>query len=319
MHFLRECSVYTVRILEPADQPALEAFCLPRIATSMFLLSNSRAAGLVDRGERYQGTYAGAFLDLTDGEGPKCVGVVAHCWNKMLIPQAPDHLDELWRAAVRASGRPIGGALGPADQVGAMVEAWRAEGWSVEMRLDQQEKLYVLPLEELRVPEALRTGQLRGRRITAADVDQVVCWTVAFDVESLHEEDGPRERQSARASVEHKLEDGHLWVVEARTAAGDLPVAVSGLNAALREAVQIGPVYTPPELRCRGYARAVVAASLLDVRAQGVHTAILFTGEDNLPAQKAYAALGFRHVGMFRLVLLKTPIADEGRRTTDDE
>jgi predicted GNAT family acetyltransferase len=165
-------------------------------------------------------------------------------------------------------------------------------------------------LDELRVPEALHAGRLRGRRVTAADVDLVTRWEAAFEIESLNEEDGPRLQRSARASVERKLEDGHLWVVEARTAAGDLPVAVSGFNAALREAVQIGPVYTPPELRRRGYARAVVASSLLDARAQGVQTAILFTGEDNLPAQKAYTALGFRHVGMFRLLLLKTPISD---------
>ena len=84
-------------------------------------------------------------------------------------------------------------------------------------------------------------------------------------------------------------------------------MALSGFNAVLREAVQIGPVYTPPELRRRGYARAAVAASLLDARAEGVQTAILFTGQDNLPAQKAYTALGFRHVGAFRLVLLKEP------------
>jgi ribosomal protein S18 acetylase RimI-like enzyme len=313
--------VPTIRILTLQDQPALEAFCLPRIATSMFLLSNSRAAGLADHGERYQGTYAGAFSGGGQGAARKCVGVVAHCWNKMLIPQAPEHLDELWRAAVRASGRPIGGALGPADQVGAMVEAWHAEGWPVDVQLDQQERLYVLPLEELHVPEALRAGQLRGRRITAQDVDQIVDWTVAFDVESLHEEEGPSLRQSSRASVQHKLEDGHMWVVEKRTTEGTyISVATSGFNAALREAVQIGPVYTPPELRRRGYARAVVAASLLDARAEGVRTAILFTAEDNLPAQKAYTALGFRHVEAFRLVLLRTPIsgADEARRTEDE-
>jgi predicted GNAT family acetyltransferase len=299
-----------IRILRPQDQPALEAFCLPRIATSMFLLNNSRAAGLTDRGERFQGTFAAAFEQDAAG-GPQIAGVVAHCWNRMLIPQAPAHLDKLWREAVRVSGRPIGGALGPADQVSAMVDAWRAEGWTVDVQLDEQEKLYVLPLDELRVPEALRTGQVRGRRIAAHDLEQVVRWQVAFEIECLNREAGPDLLQSSRASVERKLADGHMWVVEAYTAEGQpTPVAISGFNAVLREAVQIGPVYTPPEQRRQGYARAAVAASLLDARAEGVETAILFTGEDNLPAQKAYTALGFRYVGIFRLVLLKTPIGD---------
>jgi len=311
--------VSRIRILTPQDQPALEAFCLPRIESSMFLLNNSRAAGLADHGERFQGTYAAAFDKSADGDA-QVVGVVAHCWNKMLIPQAPDRLDELWRAAVHVSGRPIGGALGPADQVSAMVEVWHAESGSVDVQLDERERLYVLPLDELRVPEALRSGRLRGRRITAEDLDQIVRWEVAFEVEGLHEEDGPDLRRSSRDSVQRKLENGHMWVVEERTAEGDyVPLATSGFNAALREAVQIGPVYTPPELRRRGYARAVVAASLLDARAEGVRTAILFTGEDNLPAQKAYTSLGFRYVEEFRLVLLRMPIpgTDEGRMPPD--
>ena len=296
----------TIRILTPQDQPALEAFCLPRIASSMFLLSNSRAAGLVDHGQPYQATYAAAFQG--SASTAPLVGVVAHCWNQMLIPQAPDHLDALWREAVRLSVRPIGGAIGPADQVQALVEAWAAAGWTVDVQLDQHEKLYSLSLDELRVPEALQTGHLRGRRITAEDVDQIVRWRVAFAVESLHEQEDPDLRRSTRASVERSCQSGHIWLVEEQGPQGYTPAATSAFNAALDEAVQIGGVYTPPELRRRGYARAAVAASLLDARAEGAHTAILFTGDDNLPAQKAYAALGFRHVGAYRLVLLRTPI-----------
>jgi predicted GNAT family acetyltransferase len=143
----------------------------------------------------------------------------------------------------------------------------------------------------------------------AADVERAAGWSVDFAVESMGEQDAPKLHRSTRASVQRKLDSGHLWLVEARGPAGAwAPVAMSGFNAALDEAVQIGPVYTPPELRRRGYARASVAASLLDARADGVQTAVLFTGEENLPAQKAYTALGFRHVGMFRLVLLKTPL-----------
>jgi predicted GNAT family acetyltransferase len=175
--------------------------------------------------------------------------------------------------------------------------------------LDQREWLYTLSLDELRVPEPLRTGQVQGRRVAAEDVEQVARWGVAFAVESLDEEDSAGLLASRRASIRRKMEQGHVWVLERRAAEGDWrAVATSGFNAALREAVQIGPVYTPPEHRRRGYARAVVAASLLDARAQGVQTAILFTGEENLPAQKAYTALGFRRAGEFRLVLLRTPI-----------
>jgi predicted GNAT family acetyltransferase len=63
-------------------------------------------------------------------------------------------------------------------------------------------------------------------------------------------------------------------------------------------------VYTPPSLRGRGYARAVVAGSLLAARARGVRQAVLFTGKDNDHAQRAYRALGFTVVGDYGVVLL---------------
>ena len=44
-----------MRPLSEADRGAFEAFLLERLETSMFLLSNARAAGFADRGERLQG------------------------------------------------------------------------------------------------------------------------------------------------------------------------------------------------------------------------------------------------------------------------
>ena len=65
----------------------------------------------------------------------------------------------------------------------------------------------------------------------------------------------------------------------------------------------MGGVWTPPERRGRGYARAVVAASLLDARAEGVERAVLFT--ENPVARRAYEALGFRRVGEYGLVIFR--------------
>ena len=61
-----------IRVLQPGDEAALEAFLLPRIETSMFLLGNMRAVGLVDGGGFLEGSYVAA------NDGDKIVGVVAH-------------------------------------------------------------------------------------------------------------------------------------------------------------------------------------------------------------------------------------------------
>src|SRR5512136_1260025 len=106
-------STSKIAILKPGDESLLEAFLLPRIETSMFLVGDMRASGLLDNGRAYSGTYAAAF------ESGEITGVVAHYWNQNLVFQAPVQRDlaPLWQAAVVASQRPIGGLIGPNDQV----------------------------------------------------------------------------------------------------------------------------------------------------------------------------------------------------------
>ena len=290
-----------IRILQEADEVALEAFLLPRVESSKFLIGNMRLAGLVDTGQRYGGTYAAAF------EGPEIIAAAALFWNGNLITQAPVHLEAVWRATLQAAGRPLCGLLGPDDQISvvkATLALDDAATTSGAIQLDQTDKLYKLPLHELVVPDHLRSGRFQGRRMERRDLDLLAEWRAGFEVEALGEENSPELRRVLRDDMERLLDEGQTWILEDQ----GTPVSTSAFNTAIAEAVQIGGVWTPPELRGRGYGRAVVAASLLDARARGAGTAILFTGEDNVPAQKAYEALGFRHIGDYRLILLRTPL-----------
>jgi RimJ/RimL family protein N-acetyltransferase len=282
-----------IRILQPGDEAVLEAFLLPCLESSMFLIGNCRAAGLLDRGKPLQGTYAGAF------QGGRLIGVVAHYWNGNLILQAPEFLQALIEAAVRGSGRALGGLIGPAGQVGRAKDTLGVAASSIQ--LDETEYLYSLDLAGLIVPESLRSGRLQARRCKPGDLDLLTRWRVGFSVESLGAEDTPQLWRQCRASVERSLADGRTWLL----IDVDRPVSTSSFNTAIDEAVQVGGVWTPPELRSRGYGRSVVAASLLDARAEGVVQSILFTGVSNLPAQRAYSALGFRYTGDYRLLLLR--------------
>ncbi|MBN2003570.1 MAG: GNAT family N-acetyltransferase [Anaerolineae bacterium] len=283
----------TLRTLQPGDEAALEAFLRPRIESSMFLLSNMRIAGLAYTGQRPSGTYVAAFEDGA------MVAVAAHFWNGMLMPQAPVHLEAVWKATVQASGRPIRGLIGSYEQVVAIKTALKLEGDAMQM--DNHERLYTLSLDALQVPEALRTGQVKGRRVAPRDAEILARWRVGYEVEALGATETPELWERERADARRTAKSGNAWILEA----GGQPVATSNFNAAIAEAVQIGGVWTPPELRRRGYARCVVAQSLLDARSSGVPRAILFTDEHNLPAQKAYTSLGFRHVGEFYLLMLK--------------
>jgi ribosomal protein S18 acetylase RimI-like enzyme len=289
-----------IRILNPGDEGALECFLLDHLASSMFLLGNMRAAGLVDRGERYQGTYAAAL------EGGRVAGAVAHYWNGNLITQAPAHLAALCSAAVKASGRPIRGMLGPEAQVSALEAELDIN--RDRMQLDESQKLFSLELESLRVPDALQTGQLVARRAEPRDLELLIDWRVSFAIETLGDSDAAVRREAYRDGVVQVLRERRAWVLED----GGRVVAYSAFNTATREAAQIGGVWTPPEWRRRGYGRAVVAASLVDARAEGIGLAILFTGEGNLPAQRAYEALGFEYLGRYRVVLLREDLWSRG-------
>jgi predicted GNAT family acetyltransferase len=285
-----------IRILRAGDEAALEVFLKPRLDASMFLVNNLRKVGLEDRGRRYEGSYAAAF---SDGQ---IVAVVGHFWNRVLLFQAPEHLEALMAAAVTASGRRIGGLVGPHGQVTA---AKRILGLGKgDLQMDEREGLYSLELGDLIVPEILASGEVTSRRGQSADIELLTTWRVAYSLEALGAEDNPALHEQSKESIEHGVSVGETWVLEKE---GE-PVANTSFNATVKEAVQVGGVWTPPELRGRGYGRAVVAASLLDARAEGVEKAILFTGDDNVPAIKAYAALGFRRIGDFRLLLLREPL-----------
>ena len=283
-----------VRLLVPGDETHVEALLAAHADSSMFLRRNL-LNGVVDRDAPYHGTWAGAF-----DEG-RLVAVAQHTRFDSVVVQAPVHLTDVVRAAVRASGRRVSGFIGPWSQALAARAAVGFDG--VAMRVESHEGLYALPLEALVVPSALASGAWRCRRATHDELALLVEWRVGFNIASNAQQDGPALRASSRDEIERGLGERAGYVLEVDGA----PVAFQQFNAMLPDVVQVGGVWTPPALRGRGYGRAVVAGALLAARADGVRRGVLFTGDDNVPAQRAYAALGFERVGDWGLLFLKTP------------
>jgi len=282
---------WELKTLSLGDEAAVEEFLELRATDSMFLRSNARSAGLVDRGRSLEGTYVAAI------EEGAVTAVAAHFWNGMLALQAPvpETLEPVARAAVARSGRELKGLMGPWPQVEA---ARRALGiGDRKTSLDSREDLFSVELADLRVPESLASGRVLCRRPRSDEIELAARWRVMFAEEALGRSDGEEMLAAARAEIARLQEQGSQWILVEE----DRPVAYSAFNARLPDVVQIGGVWTPPELRRRGYARAVVAGSLLEARREGAERAILFT--ENLAARAAYEALGFRVVGDYGLVI----------------
>jgi RimJ/RimL family protein N-acetyltransferase len=296
-----------ISILGPDDELALRRFLPQRIEHSMFLLSNLREAGLEEHEHPRSGSYVGAF------ESQSLVGVACHYRMGNVIVNAPQHAAAVARAAVRASGRAIAGVVGPEPQVEAIASALGLPMGSAA-KLDDAERLYRLALADLQVPSDLREGRVCGRALLQADLDRVTQWMVRYRVETLGEVENAELGDQVRASLEASLARGTAWVLERE---GEL-VAHTGFNAQLPEAVQVGGVWTPHSLRGRGYARCAVASHLLAAREAGATMALLFTGDANVPAQRAYAALGFEAIGRYRLLLLGEPFQPDSLKPDHD-
>ncbi|MER5863879.1 GNAT family N-acetyltransferase [Kitasatospora sp. NPDC002040] len=147
------------------------------------------------------------------------------------------------------------------------------------------ERLY--RLGELVDPSPLPGGRVRPA--TAADADLLVEWFSAFVAEAELAVPG----------------ENHRPTVERRTAAGDLhvwedeegvPVSFAAVSAVIGGMSRIGPVYTPPEHRGRGYASGVVAAGSAHALAAGADEVLLFTDLANPTSNSIYRKLGYRPV-----------------------
>ena len=276
----------TIRLLASGDAAALEAFLSRHRDTSMILRSNVRWSGLEYHPAAFHGQYVAAF------SGDAIVAVVAHAWNGMLLVQAPEQAAEVARVLVALSGRAVTGLLGPRAQVDAVRAAVGLSDAATQA--EHHEKLMGLDLAKIVLPKL--SEPLVDREFRREDRATLIDWRVEYDIETMASTDGPAERAAAAGWVDWLLADGTARVV---TRNGEL-VSMAAFNARLPDMVQLGGVYTPPELRRRHYARAAVAAALLAARDSGVQRAVLFAHDSS--ALSCYDSLGFAHIGEFSLV-----------------
>jgi RimJ/RimL family protein N-acetyltransferase len=279
--------VPTLSLLGPDDEPALAAFLVAHADSSMFLRANLRH-GLVDRGEPLQGSWFAARRAA--GE---IIAVASHNHKgNVMVQGALDVVGEVACAAVAESRRVVRGLFGPRRLV---VAARAALGLADRpAQLDSCEELMALPLDELRVPTPLADGRWQCRHPLPGDRIDLARWSYAYEVEALGSPESPERQQQV---VSEYRPHPAMWVL----AVDGKPVARATFSSELPDMVQIGGVYTPPELRGRGYGRGVVAGALLDARSRGVARAVLFT--ENPAARAAYLGLGFRIVGDYKIVL----------------
>jgi GNAT superfamily N-acetyltransferase len=214
-----------------------------------------------------------------------------------MLLQAPDQLEAIVERLLRASPTPVRGLSGPAAQVRAARSHLSLD--AAPASLEEDEELYALDLPDWTPPAQLsRDPRVSCRAPLPSERERLRSFRFDYEVESLGRD--PTDavaRAQSDAWLDAQIDDDVAWVAVASGQA----VSFSGFNAMLPDIVQLGAVYTPPEFRGRGYARAVVAHSVRVAKERGATRAVLFT--KNPSAVKSYEAVGFRHAGDFGLVL----------------
>lgn len=81
-------------------------------------------------------------------------------------------------------------------------------------------------------------------------------------------------------------------------------LSVGELNAKTDHLAVVGGVYTVPEFRGRGFAKALMERLIFDCKNKlNLHKLIIFTGEnENIPAQKLYESVGSQKIGYMALL-----------------
>ncbi len=135
------------------------------------------------------------------------------------------------------------GVNGPEPAASYLATAWRRHtGGMVEPAMSQA--IYWLS----RVNEPPRRPAGRARPVERSDRGLMIDWMGAFN----HDAGVPAVDEEA--AVERRLGDGRLFVWD-----HDRVLSMVGTSPPLAGVVRLGPVYTPPEARGRGYATALVA------------------------------------------------------------
>jgi uncharacterized protein len=181
--------------------------------------------------------------------------------------------------AIAEAGVSLPGVNGDAATAASFAGQW-----------SERRKSAATPFQGNRLYELLEAGEVpliegRLRQAGPGDRTLMILWNRAFQVEIGESANGTELR------VDRGLAAGQLWLWEDRGETLSMAVA----RTAVEGVVRVAGVYTPPEIRKRGYAAACVGALANQLRGAG-YRSILYTDLANPTSNSIYRRIGYRAV-----------------------
>jgi hypothetical protein len=239
--------------------------------------------GIASKARNHPELYDGPpYLATVSANGALVAAALRTSPWKLILSEVedPGALDAL---VADLSDSELPGVVGPPDAATGFALRWAAANGG-RFTVAMEERVYQLTevTPPLRVSGAMRAA-------TIADHPLLVAWISAFEREALDEDDASRVAGEVGDWLAGRGTTVWLWD-------DDGPRSLTGVGGETPNGTRIGPVYTPPEARGRGYASALVAAVSQAQLDAGRRYCFLYTDRSNLTSNKIYQAIGYRPV-----------------------
>jgi uncharacterized protein len=226
---------------------------------------------------------------VEEGDDVKAVAMRTPPYNLILSEMADMDLLPIIADDVRAVYAEIPGVLGAKHLSKVFVKHWQNVSGQ-PYRLNREERIY--ELEQVQPVSGVK-GEYR--KPTEADREILIQWFIDFSTEALDgmaREDAERQ-VGQRYTSDPAIRGLRLWYVDGE------PVSFVGYGNPTPNGYRVGPVYTPPEHRGKGYASACTAAVSQELLDRGCKYVFLFTNLQNPTSNHIYQVIGYEPVSDF--------------------
>jgi GNAT superfamily N-acetyltransferase len=207
------------------------------------------------------------------------IGVAMHTPPlPLFIPRLPAGVATELAVALHRGRRAVHSVNGEKQSITEFAGAW-AERSRTTAELRRATRMY--RLGTLRSPPDVRGEPQRAR---PGERDLVAEWFVAFQAETKADES-----LDATALAERRLVAGDLWLWIDEGS----PVSLAAYSQPALGVARIGPVYTPPGRRRRGYGSAVTARATQSALDAGAEHVVLYTDLANPTSNAIYQEIGY--------------------------